>query len=152
MCLLELSDASKNGSVARVEDFDDAKQRYVVTLADGVSIAVRPQNLRQVISEATIVGTSQRDLNGKTAAAATYDHASKRYRCEGLKHDGSVLSLRPENVILPQECRVKIDGVSSRKELNGRIGKVSGVENERYIVQLSNNEAVRLKFGAVAAC
>jgi len=154
--LVGLSDAPKNGTIARVESYDEQARRYVVALedpnADGTakSFAVKRENLVQVITSAKVVGTSQEALNDKVISAATYDKASKRYKCQGLKGDGTVLALKPEHVILPQDCRVTIENVKMRPALNGQAGNIVGVENERYVVQTAN-EAVRLRFGAVAA-
>ena len=138
--LAGLSAANLNGAAATVEELDANKMRYAVTLVDGQTISVKPSNLRQVISDARVVGTSKEELNGKVAASATYDSTSGRYVCEGLKADGTSISLKPENLILPPECRVTIEGVTSRPGLNGKVGRVAGVERDRYVVQLPDNE------------
>jgi len=152
--LTGLSDPARNGAIGQVESFDEGSQRYVVTLEqpNGKSIAVKREHVVQVVTSARVVGTSQVALNDKMISAATYDKASKRYKCEGLRPDGTVLALKPENVLLPQDCRVTIECVKSRPALNGRIGNIVGIENEsqRYVVQMAD-EAVRLRFGAVAA-
>jgi len=144
--------AHLNGVSGTISEHDAARQRYVVSLPDGSSIAVKPSNVQQVLSDATVVGTSKAELNGKVAASATYDTASGRYKCEGLQPDGTVVALRPENVRLPTDCRVTIGGVTSRPALNGQVGRVASVQNDRYVVQLPSNEHVSLKLGAVAAC
>jgi len=147
------SQEERNGAVGVVQSYDEHRQRYVVALQDGTSLAVRATNMRQIVTDATVVGTSKDELNGKLVSAATYDRASKRYRCQGLKGDGTVVSLRPENVVLPTATRVTIDGIQSKPHLNGRVGAVANVDLEagRYDVHLQG-EAVRLRFGAVAAC
>merc|ERR1719311_1710036 len=89
------------------------------------------------------------DLNGRVAAAATFDKASGRYRAEGLAPH--TVALRPEHVVLPPRTRVEVSGVSSRPTLNGQLGAIVGADAERYTVQLPH-ETVRLRFGAVAAC
>jgi len=146
--------AQHNGALGRIEAHDASRGRYVVALQDGTSLAVRPENAHQVISDATVVGTSQTALNGKQCAGAVYDHASKRYRCQGLKPDGTVLSLKPENVLLPRQTRVRIEGIESRPQLNGQMGAVTAVDmaTGRYQVDLRDGEAIKVKFGAVAAC
>jgi len=150
--LTGLNSDELNGTAATVSDYDGTRQRYVVEQADGSSIAVKPANVRQVLTDATVVGTSKTELNGKVAAAATFDAASGRYQCEGLSSIGLV-SLKPENVRLPQDCRVTVAGVSSRPALNGRVGRVSAIDKDRYVVTLSQpEETVSLRFGAVAAC
>lgn len=148
------SQPEKNGKIGTVESWDGARGRYVVALQEGGTLAARPDNVRQVVTEAVVTGTSQDALNGKAAAAATFDRASKRYRCEGLRADGSVVSLKPEHLALPKDTRVRIEGVSSRPELNGAVGTVAAVDLAagRYNVQLPSVAPVSLRFGAVAAC
>lgn len=152
--LCGLSQEQLNGRAATIEEYDENKGRYVVCVEkSSPPLAVRPKNVRQVLSGlARVVGTSQEAINGKVAATATYDAATGRYQCEGLKEDGSVLAIKPENLLLPKECTVTIDGVQSKPGLNGRVGRIRDIENERYVVQLDESEAVRLRFGCVAAC
>lgn len=153
--LTGLNAAAHNGAVGAVASYDDAKSRYAVHLqADGSTLSVKRENLVQVLTDARVCGTSVEGLNGKTVSHATYDRASKRYRCEGLKQDGSLVALKRENVVLPTGARVTIDGVTSRPALNGCVGAVQAVDEKagRYDVQLGDGEAVRLRFGAVAAC
>lgn len=149
--LAGLSSAALNGSAGTVRDYDSPKERYVINLSDGSSIAVKPCNVRQVVSDAKVIGTSKEDLNGRVAATTVYDKDTGRYVCEGLTLDGTALSLKPENVMLPIECRVSIGGVTSRPSLNGRVGCITGVDRDRYLVRLSD-ETVSLRFAAVAAC
>lgn len=149
--LTGLSSEALNGTAATIKALDEAKGRYVVAMADGSSVAVKRSNLRQILSDATCVNTSKAELNGRVAAAATYDPTTGRYQCEGLKPDGTVVALKPENIRLPTDCRVTVENVASRPSLNGRVGMVAGVENDRYLVRLPE-ETVSLRFGAVTAC
>lgn len=150
--LVDLSNIHLNGTLGTVERFDHEKGRYVIALQDGQNLAAKPNNVRQVIAQARVVGTSQAQLNGLVAPAASYDHASKRYRVEGLTAGDSIMALKAENVILPQHTRVTVENVQSRPGLIGKKGKIVTVENERYIVQMQDDEHLRLRFGAVAAC
>jgi curved DNA-binding protein CbpA len=152
--LCGLSQQELNGRSATVEEYDEGKARYVVRVADSSAVvSVRPKNVRQVLNGiARVFGTSQEAINGKVPTVATFDVTTRRYQCTGLKDDGSVLSIKPENLILPKECTVTIDGVQSKPALNGRIGRIRDIENERYVVQLDESEAVRLRFGCVTAC
>lgn len=103
-----VSAAHLNGATGVVEDYDAAKERYRVALREvgggrgsgQQSVAVKRANLRAVVAQPTVVGTSRTELNGRVAASATYDSSAKRYRVEGLKEDGEALALRPENVQL----------------------------------------------------
>merc|ERR1719231_467784 len=72
--LTGLSSESLNGKTARVLEWHPQRARYVVGLsADDSSIAIKPSNVRQLISDARVVGTSKQELNGRVAASATYD-------------------------------------------------------------------------------
>lgn len=150
-----LNDARRNGALGTIESFDPVKQRYtVVVTADQQTVAIKPSNVVQIVSDATVVGTSQARYNGRVAAAATYDAASKRYRVEGLTPDGKTLALKPENVRLPERTQVTIDGVQSRPALNGKRGRIVDVDSAagRYTVA-THDEHVKLRFGTViAAC
>lgn len=150
---LKAGGSERNGALGRIERFDEPSSRYVVSL-DGTfeQLKLRPQNVRQVLAEARVVGVKgEASLNGRVASSATYDASSKRYKCEGLKGDHTVVALKPENVVLPRACRVVVDGVQSRPQLNGRLGEVLDVVSDRYVVKLGD-ETLRLRFGAVVAC
>ena len=120
-------------------------------LFNGPSVAIKPENVRQVISGARVVGTSQQTLNGREAASAVFDGPSARYVLEGLTGGESAVSLRPENVLLPPGTRVAMQGLQSRPELNGRAGKVVSSDGERYTVHVAPDEMVRVRLGAVVA-
>ena len=152
--LTRLSNAKLVGAVGTIREFDRRKLRYTVAMSTGNSISVKPSNVQQIISDATVIGTSQAELNGRVAAAATYDAASKRYRVEGLTADGTTLALKPENVVLPESTQVTIDGVQTRPTLNGKRGRIIDVDTaaSRYVVA-TGDEQLRLRFGTVvAAC
>merc|ERR1719446_279376 len=160
--LHDLSESNLNGQHGAVTGWDEPRGRYHVALeVGGNSLSVRPSNVRQIVSEARVVGTSQPRLNGRIAAAATFDPGSKRYRVEGLTENGLSLALKPENVLLPPRCRVKVCNVQSRPEINGRSGSIVEVQGERYVVELPSSELssdglaserISLRLGAVAAC
>jgi len=145
-------DGQQNGRIGRVEQFSEDRGRYIVALEGAGHLAVRPENVRQVLTDARIVGVkNQEGLNGRIASTVTYDTSSKRYKCEGLKGDHTVVALKPENVMLPTNSRVVVDGVQSRPALNGMVGSVVDVDTDRYVVQLPDQK-LRLRFGAVVAC
>jgi len=148
-----LTTAMYNGAAGTVRGFDESRGRYLVALEGGSALAVQAANITPVISRPRVVGTSRPHLNGRVAAAATYDRQSKRYRVEGLTESGNVIALKPDNVVLPEGTSVVLDGVVARPSLNGKRGRIVGVdgERERYLVQMAADEQLRLRFGAVAA-
>ena len=98
----------------------------------------------------TISGLARHGLNGRTGTAMRLGLDDRWV--VALDGDLTQLSIKPENLILPKECTVTIDGVQSKPALNGRIGRIRDIENERYVVQLDESEAVRLRFGCVTVC
>jgi len=141
-----------NGSIGKVAAFDEEQQRYRVCIDGGANLSVRPLNVRQVISEARVTGTSQPQLNGRVAPFAIFDETSKRYVVEGVTESGKPIAIKPDNLVLPAHTTIKIEGLSSRPQLNGRCGQIVDVEPDRYVVRLQGDTRLRLRFGAVAAC
>ena len=150
--LVGLANEERNGCVGVCMGFDDERERYKVRLMNGENeVAVRSRNVRQVVSEARVEGTSQENLNGRVAASAVYDSESGRYHVEGIYE--SPLAIKPEHLVLPPDTRVTVVGVNSRPELNGLAGTVlSSDGKERYTVQLAHSgEQLKLRFGAVVS-
>jgi len=148
-----LSSKELVGVVGTIQSFDQRTQRYTISMANtGHSLAVKPKNVQQIVSDAKVVGTSQEQLNGRVAPSAIYDAASKRYRVEGLTSDGKTLALKPENVLLPARTQVTIEGVQSRPALNGKRGRIVNVDTaaNRYVVA-TGDEQLRLRIGTVVA-
>jgi len=141
-----------NGSIGMVSAFDEEQQRYRVCIDGGASLSVRPLNVRQIISEARVTGTSQPLLNGRVAPFAIFDETSKRYVVEGVTESGKAIAIKPDNLVLPAHTTIKIEGLTSRPQLNGRCGQIVDVEPDRYVVRLQGDTHLRLRFGAVAAC
>ena len=110
---------------------------------------MRPANVRQIIAEARVEGTSNAEYNGRIAASASFDTPSGRYVVEGVAE--RPVAIKPENLILPPHTRVTITGVSSRPELNGKAATIMSSDGrERYTVQVGESgEQMRLKLGAV---
>lgn len=72
--------------------------------------------------------------NGKSGKITGWDEQKGRYEVE--IDGGSSLSLRPSN--LTQQCMVELVGIESQKELNGKLGEISGYTEQagRYTVTL----------------
>jgi len=77
--------------------------------------------------------------NGKIGRVARFDPQRARYEVELV--DGGSLSLRAQN--LTQQCDVEITGLSSRPELNGKVGEVVSYDDAagRYMVLLRGSQA-----------
>ena len=139
-----------NGKTAFVEAFDFSKGRYSV----GVGIetcSLKPENLTQHLPSVKLTGLgSRKDLNGSTASIIDFDDEKKRYLVQLLGDD--VLSILPQNITLPLHTRIRVCGLESEsgKMLNGLLGQIVAIEDDRYLVKTKEKE-VKLKRECVAA-
>ena len=158
--LVGLSKVSLNESVGSITDFDEEKKRYTVRLVDGSEVAIKPLNVRQVISGARIdLPTSrQAGFAESVSGSAVYDTPSGCYMVsdlpssEGIAHSFASVKTKPEHLILPAGTRVNAVGLTNRPELNGQVGRVVASNGERYVVEMAaTDEQVQLKRGSVVA-
>jgi len=148
-----LANTTYNGKVGTITGFDAAKGRYQVSVGSS-TISVAQNNLRPVLTGARVIGTSKEELNGRIAAAASYDKRTDRYQVQGLTDSDALLALKPENLILPTNTRVTLRGLRSRPSLNGEKARVVDVAKERYTVQLGGcgaPEQLSIRFGNAVA-
>mmetsp|Transcript_44485 Transcript_44485/g.121246 ORF Transcript_44485/g.121246 Transcript_44485/m.121246 type:complete len:347 (+) Transcript_44485:103-1143(+) len=100
------SAAERNGTQGRVESYDDARGRYMVQVeGEGSTLALRPANLEQLVTGATVVAvTSDTSLNGRQGTVVGWDEEKERYSVR-LSSLPRALSLRPEVLqTLPTRC------------------------------------------------
>jgi hypothetical protein len=141
-----------------VDRYRPEQMRYQVTLetgpAAGRTLALSYSKLRQIVRSARVIGTWDRpELHGAIAPAASYDSELGRYRVRGVTCDGSILAIKPENILLPPRTMVTVKSSPHRPSLSGRKGRIVDIENAKqlYTIQLDNNEHIRLQYGAVLA-
>jgi curved DNA-binding protein CbpA len=151
--LAGLSSASLNGARGQVVGFDGERQRYLVAVSGGgvggSTVAVKPSNLQQLLQGAEVVGTSRDQLNGRVAAEAYFDADKGRYVVTGVAEEP--VALRPAHIRLPRSTLVTIEGMQKRTDLNGATGRVLSDDGERYTVELSSGEQVRVRLDAVTS-
>eukprot|EP00439_Symbiodinium_sp_Y106_P018818 s9348_g2.t1 len=85
--------------------------------------------------QVTIHGlSSSATHNGKTGQIRGFEQTRRRYEVQ--LDDGTNISVRPEN--LTQLCTVTVHGLTSKPELNGRSGRIVGMDNTsgRYVVMV----------------
>ena len=102
--LHSLSSAASNGLTGRCGEYDSAKGRCLVTLADTArKVYVKPANLRLLYPPGTLVELhsliSASDLNGCTGRCGRFDPAKGRYAV--MLEDGETLkgvNVKPANL------------------------------------------------------
>eukprot|EP00906_Rhabdomonas_costata_P010656 RCo014992 len=133
-----------NGQAGHVVGFDSSSGRYTVQLqgnnegmGEPITIAVRPQNLTQVVSVEISGLSGSPELNGQWGTLAGFDDQKERYMVQ--LRGGKVVSLRPENVILPAHTPVMITGLSGAEQHNGKWATIIDVDRtaRRYELKLS---------------
>lgn len=141
-----LKAAHHNGKIANVVSYDESKQRYVVHLQDGETMALKETNLQQIIEGVRIFGlASKPEWNGKTGTIIMFSPENERYQVR--LSDGAVAALKPANVILPNGTRVKITGLSSAAQYNGKWAQIESHDDSsgRYNVRMHGDKVLALK-------
>lgn len=143
-----------NGDNGRVVDYDPGRGRYVVQIEDDdATLSLRPENLQQIVPGVTLRNIeADESLNGKSGTLLKFDPAKDRYTVS-LNALRRVLSVRPDNIVLPPGTCVTIRDVQSKPQLNGKRGTVRTFDREsgRFVVQLSPTEQVKLRPANVVA-
>ena len=142
-----VSAAQHNDELGTVLDFDRGRGRYTVQLEDGNTLALKPQNILQIVRNCTIVGIqSQASLNGQKGTIFQWDEGKQRYsiRLESRQ----TLAVKPSNVILPKGTRVCVQGLVGAAEHNGKWGSISDIDqgNGRCVVQVGPQQSIKIKF------
>lgn len=141
-----LKTAQHNGKLGTIAGFDESKQRYVVQMQDGETMALKVSNLQQMVDGVRIHGlASKPEWNGKTGTIIMFNPENDRYQVK-LGSDG-VAALKPANVILPNGTRVKVSGLNSAAQYNGRWGQVESFDSSsgRYNVKMAGDKVLALK-------
>mmetsp|Transcript_51257 Transcript_51257/g.133104 ORF Transcript_51257/g.133104 Transcript_51257/m.133104 type:complete len:373 (-) Transcript_51257:209-1327(-) len=155
--LTGLSKASLNESIGTIIDFVEERGRYTVRLRDGGNeVAIKPLNVRQVITGARIDrATSEHyGFSGSISGSAVYDTLNACYMVTNLPSSDIIgVKVKPENLILPEDTRVTAVGLLGRPELNGKAGRIVGADGgERYVVEMAvTGEQMKLKYSNVVA-
>mmetsp|Transcript_50214 Transcript_50214/g.162711 ORF Transcript_50214/g.162711 Transcript_50214/m.162711 type:complete len:176 (+) Transcript_50214:1-528(+) len=129
--------AQHNGKSGEVHESSDATGRYTVQLDDGEVLRIRPENLLQSCS-AELTGMERKpELNGREGRVTGWDASGGRYH---VSLDGQVVSLKPDNLILPPGARATVIGLVSQPRWNGSTCKVVSFDRERrrYTVQMKD--------------
>eukprot|EP00438_Fugacium_kawagutii_P020906 Skav211797 [mRNA] locus=scaffold305:325580:326254:+ [translate_table: standard] len=84
--------------------------------------------------------TKAREHNGKRGHIKGFDASRGRYEVRLDQVDEVVIHVRQEN--LTQQCSVKVEGLTSKPELNGRTGEIIGFDPHkgRYSVLLQGGQ------------
>lgn len=136
--------AQHNGKGGEITSFDDSSRRYTVELEDGDVVSIKGENLLQpCVGEVTGM-VSKPELNGRSGRVREYDEAKGRYHVEV---QGQVVSLKPDNLILPKDTRARVVGLVSQLQWNGKVGKVLDFDRERgrCAVQMSEEHQLMVK-------
>jgi hypothetical protein len=141
-----VSAVQHNDEMGTVVDFDRGRGRYTVQLKDGNTLALKPQNILQIVTNCTIVGIqSEASLNGQKGTIFHWDESKQRYsiRLESRR----TLAVRPSNVVLPQGTRVCVGGA----EHNGKWGCIQDIDqgSGRCVVQIGPRQSIKTEFADV---
>jgi curved DNA-binding protein CbpA len=142
-----VSRPDRNGDRGEIVQYDASSGRYTVQLEDSEELLrVKPGNLLQHIHVNLQGIESQPALNGQQGTIIAWDDEKERYNIY-VMNMSKVVSLKPNNVILEKGTVAKITGLTAKPELNHKFGTIQSWirETNRYDVQVSENQVVRIK-------
>eukprot|EP00747_Dinoflagellata_sp_TGD_P187032 gnl/TRDRNA2_/TRDRNA2_44482_c0_seq1.p1 gnl/TRDRNA2_/TRDRNA2_44482_c0~~gnl/TRDRNA2_/TRDRNA2_44482_c0_seq1.p1 ORF type:complete len:221 (+),score=58.71 gnl/TRDRNA2_/TRDRNA2_44482_c0_seq1:58-663(+) len=137
-----------NDKLGYVQDFQEARQRYVVKLKEtSETMSLSVQKLHHVVLNARIKGLKERpDLDGIEGIVYEFSEESSSFKVQ-VTSKKEQLSLAPDNLELPDGTSVQIVGVQKLPDLNGRRGRILSFNEAtgRYSVQISAGEVKHLR-------
>ena len=130
--------------------------RYLVRLeqspslfSTATSVAIKPENLLQTAIVKIFGIRSEPRLNGKEGEVIGYSSARNRYivQVSSLFSAQRDLSLKPDNIRIQNGTCVRLQGLSTAVQWNGKYGRLTRWDSSvgRYDVQLSRQYSVRVK-------
>ena len=133
-----------NSTTGIVKGYNKIKNRYNIQTDSGKIVALKPDNLKEILIFKAYNLESQQNLNGKRGQIIGLDHTNNRYR---VILDNNMISLRPENIILESGHCVKLQGIISQPQLNNQIVKIKDFEYNinKYVVQISESKLIKVR-------
>ena len=95
-------------------------------LSDVQPLAIKPQNLLQVIKVKISKLQSQTQLNGKEGTILSYSVERNRYivRVQYFLAEAREVSLQPKNIRIPIGTCVRLEGLETASQWNGKYGTI----------------------------
>jgi hypothetical protein len=141
--------AHHNGKCGVVAGFDELKMRYTVSLDEGSSLSLRPQNLTQKCEIEVFGLTAKPELNGKVGSITSYDDQTGRYMVL-LQQPPAALGLQRGNCVLCLGTRVVLEGLANER-FNGQMAEIMSVDRTagRYTVRCQGGDEIKVKLDKV---
>jgi curved DNA-binding protein CbpA len=138
-----------NNTTGTIKSFNKEKNRYNVKTEDYKLVALKPDNIKEIINFKATNLHSQKNLNGKIGQVIGMDHTTNRYR---VILDNNMISLKQENIIVNQGHCVKLQGIISQPYLNNRTVKIKDFDlnSNKYIVQISESKLIKVKLDNIS--
>mmetsp|Transcript_70316 Transcript_70316/g.131533 ORF Transcript_70316/g.131533 Transcript_70316/m.131533 type:complete len:366 (+) Transcript_70316:87-1184(+) len=137
-----------NGKLGEVAKFDDSRSRYDVSI-EGEVLALRANNITQLL-EVEIIGLAQKpQLNGSTAEIFNYQEEGDRYMVLP-RGQSQAIALHPANCILKEGTCVTLRNLSNNK-YNGQMAVITAVDRagSRYRVRCRGSDEIAVRFDKV---
>lgn len=133
-----------NGMTAQIITKDSTSSRYVIRLQGGTNtISLKRDNLLEIVDGVELTNLqSQPQLNGQNGTVIGFDESTQRYAVQ--LGNGATVKVRPSCILWPSDTHIKINGLKSSPQHNGKWGRVRAFDGNRYEVQLENT-SLRLK-------
>merc|ERR1719343_1299870 len=137
-----------NGRTGQILKFDASRGRYDVDL-DGVTLALKPQNLTQQCDMEVIGLENDLDLNGSRGEILSYDAESGCYTVS-VGRPALTLTLSRGNCLFGPGTCVLLTGLSN-EQFNDQMAQILSADRDaaRYIVRCQNGKEIKIKYDNV---
>lgn len=118
-----------NGQRGKVNQYNQQTERYLIKLdSNNVTIALKPENILQVLTIKILGLVSQPLFNGKEGTIVSYNNDRNRYVVRvSLPNETKEISIKAQNIRIPDLSRVRLEGLENQPQWNGRYGEFMSV-------------------------
>ena len=140
--------AEHNGKVGVIKSYDSAVGRYTIELSDRTLLALKRQNLLQMLA-VTLAGLEGPESahNGAKGTIFDYDETSGMYGVELDQPAGEAVPVPVNGAVLPDGAVGIVRGLQAAPQYNGMLAKVLAHDADagRYNAALDDGKQLRLK-------
>lgn len=140
--LVNSSHSHLNGQRGTVQQFDPQAGRYVIKVdSTNVTVSLKPENIVQTLKVKILGLISQPQFNGQEGTIVSYNKERNRYAVRvALPSETKEISIKAANIRIPDLAKVRLEGLESQPQWNGRYGEF------RCFLMLISFTAISLTF------
>ncbi len=144
-----LNNTQLNNTTGTIKSFNRIKNRYNVKTENSKLVALKPENVKEILTFKVVKLESQKNLNGQMGQIIGLDHTNNRYR---VIVNNNMISLKQDNIIISDNHCVRLQGIISQPDLNNKVVKIKSYDTNlnKYVVQISESKLIKVKIDNIS--